>query len=236
MGALFGAGLLLAGLIPPPSPSLGPHELADALIGDSITFRIGVLLMCISLPFYGLFTAGISAQIKRIEGDISPLANAELGFGMLNLMLALLAGSFLLTAAFRDRPDQVIQMFSDMAWLPLIALWMPAASQWLVTALAIFCDDRDDPILPRWAGYASLWVVTLTFPSTIIFFVHSGPFAWNGIIGFWLTVTAFFAWIVAMTIALVQAAKRQTSEPRNWDDRAKPTSDRGPGNEAASRV
>jgi hypothetical protein len=43
-----------------------------------------------------------------------------------------------------------------------------------------------------------------------VFFKH-GPFAWNGIIGFYAPLTVFFVWLVITTYLLLTAIKRQAA-------------------------
>jgi hypothetical protein len=51
---------------------------------------------------------------------------------------------------------------------------------------------------PRWVGFANIWIAILFLPGALLPFFHSGPFSWNGIIGFWLVANALFGWIVIM--------------------------------------
>jgi hypothetical protein len=39
----------------------------------------------------------------------------------------------------------------------------------------------------------------------LIPFAHHGPFAWNGVLGFWLVAIDFFAWAVVMWVCTARA-------------------------------
>jgi hypothetical protein len=61
----------------------------------------------------------------------------------------------------------------------------------------------------RWVGYAKLMILFL--PGALLPFFHAGPFAWNGIIGFWLVAVAFFGWIFMMWRMTVRAIRNDPS-------------------------
>lgn len=88
---------------------------------------------------------------------------------------------------------------------------MTVVFQWIATAIVIFADDREQPIFPRWAGYLNLWVAIASIPSSLLQFVHHGPFAWNGVLSFWFGAAAFGIWILVMSILLIQAINRQSA-------------------------
>jgi hypothetical protein len=65
-------------------------------------------------------------------------------------------------------------------------------------------------VFPRWAGYFNLWVALLISPAGIVVFFKHGPFAWNGLFGFFLPLTAFAAWIAVMVVVLLRAVENDT--------------------------
>jgi hypothetical protein len=212
--AAFLIGLLLAGLVPPPSPGLSAHDFADALISDRTRFRIGLLIGLASSGLYAFFCAGLTVQLKRIEGDRSPMSYAQLGLGVLAVLLIIFPLMFLLAAAYRPaRGDDTVQLLADIALFPFVGAWMTVVFQWIATAIAIFSDNAQHPVFPRWAGYLSLWCALQSLPSSLLFFVHDGPLAWNGILSYWLALTAFAAWILAMSWLLLQPPRRGNRRP-----------------------
>jgi hypothetical protein len=209
---LFFIALPIAHLLPPPSPGLPASQFAHQLIGNRTQFRIGLILGLIAAPLYAFLCAGLTVQLKRIEGRHSPLAYAQLGLGVLAILEILFPFMFLLAAAFRpERSAQQIQLLGDVALLPFVGAWMTVVFQWIATALVIFQDKRPDPIFPRWAGYLNLWVAIASIPSTLLQFVHHGPFAWNGILSYWFAAGAFGIWILAMSVLLLKAIQRQAA-------------------------
>ena len=47
----------------------------------------------------------------------------------------------------------------------------------------------------------------------VIIFFKDGPFSWHGIVALWIPYIAYFGWILAMSYALLVAAKQQGNEP-----------------------
>jgi hypothetical protein len=206
----FLIGLLMAGLVPPPAPGVSAAVFTHRLLAHRELFRVGIVIALASVPLFGVFTAGLTVQLKRIEGAHSPMSYVQLGLGMLAVLLILFPMFWLLAAAFRPgRSDQLIQLLGDMAFLPFVGAWMTVVFQWIATAVAIFSDDAPEPVFPRWAAYFNLWVALLSVPSTLLNFVHSGPFAWNGLFSFWFALGTFGAWILVMTYLLLAAIRRQ---------------------------
>jgi hypothetical protein len=209
---LFFVALPIAHLLPPPSPGLPAARFARELIGNRTQFRIGLILGLAAAPLYAFTCAGLTIQLKRIEGRHSPLAYAQLGLGICAILEILFPFMFLLAAAFRPRTAQQIQLLGDIALLPFVGAWMTVVFQWIATALVIFQDKRPDPIFPRWAGYMNLWVAVASIPSTLLQFVHHGPFAWNGILSYWFAAGAFGIWILVMSVLLLKAIRRQAAD------------------------
>jgi hypothetical protein len=208
---LFFVALPLANLLPPPSPGLPAGQFVHQLIGSHRTeVRVGLLLACVATPLYGFLCAVLTVQMKRIEGRYSPLAYAQLGLGVLAILEVIFPMMFLLAAAFRPgRSAQDVQLLSDIALLPFVGAWMTVVFQWIATAIVIFQDGSAEPVFPRWAAYLNLWVAIASIPSSLLQFVHHGPFAWNGVLSFWFAAAAFGIWILVMSILLIQAIKRQ---------------------------
>ena len=98
-------------------------------------------------------------------------------------------------------------------WAVGLGAWFTVVPQWAVTGIAILQDTREQPIFPRWSGYANLWFAVLSLPSTGLYFLKVGPFAWDGMLAFWLAGGAFFGWAIIMTVVMLKAIRQQYSSP-----------------------
>ena len=201
----------LMGFLPPLAPSLTAPEVAQFYSDHRSMIRFGAT-MIMQLTVLGLlWSAAISAQIRRIETEKAPfLSYTQLALGTLNFMLFLPPAMFWTVAAYRPERDiELIYLLNDFAWLTLVMPVLGATLQSLTIGIAIMSDKRTLPIYPRWAGYMNLWVSVTFLPGGLATFFHSGPFAWNGIFDFWIPLTTFTLWIFVMAILTAQAASRQ---------------------------
>lgn len=67
-------------------------------------------------------------------------------------------------------------------------------------------------MFPRWLGYLNFWCAFLFMPGGLVVFFKDGPFAWNGIIAWWLLLVAFGVWVVSMVVMVLKALAVQERE------------------------
>lgn len=209
--AVFFTGLLVAGFIPPIPPDNTALEVADQYIREQDRIRAGALIMMIATGFIIPFTAVISTQLARIEGRWTPLCFTQLAAGTVGVVAALVPVMMFMATAYRPegRDPQITQAMNDFAWVPFIMNWPPAVAQALCVAVAIFADRRPDPIFPRWIAYFLLWAAIAFTPASLVPFFYDGPFAWNGLLSFWVAATFFGGFFLVLTYGTLRAVNRQ---------------------------
>ena len=209
--ALFALGLVIAGFIPPPSPTMGTAELTVLYIAHGNAIRIGVIIAMASQGLYALFSAVVTVQLRRIEGPHSVFAFAQLGLGVLAVLEVIFPFMLQVVLSYRaqELSPETFRILTDMTWIPFVGAWFTVVPQWIVTGIVILQDKRERPIFPRWAGYANLWVAALSLPSTGLYFLKTGPFAWDGLLSFWLAGGVFFGWTIFMAVVLTRAIREQ---------------------------
>lgn len=202
---VFFAGMLMAGLLPPHSPMDSAAEIATKWQTDPNIKRLG-LFLCM---YAGGVTAGygaiISVYLKKIDPEGS-YSNLQL-LGAATGVIAILTPVFLYSvASFRtDRPAELTQLINDAAWIPFVMNTPPALMQCFAIALAVFADKREKPIFPRWFAYYQLWTALLFIPGGLVLFFKNGPFAWDGILAFWLVAILFGLWFIVTAIMVLKA-------------------------------
>jgi hypothetical protein len=72
-------------------------------------------------------------------------------------------------------------------------------------------DRSARQVFPRWVGYANLWVPLTFVPALMPFFFKTGPFAWQGLLVFYLGLATLGAWVVIMVWALLRAVREQAT-------------------------
>ena len=139
------------------------------------------------------------------------MCSSDLGaMGVLAFLLPIMIWC---TIAFRpDRDPQLMLLFNDLAWLMLTTIVSPAIVQNIAIGLAILGDKNPIRVFPKWAAYFNFWIATSFMPALIVPFFKTGPFAWDGIIGFWVPLVDFGAWIWVMFFLLRKGIKQQAAE------------------------
>jgi hypothetical protein len=173
--------------------------------------QLGMTLLGFSGMFYWSFAAAIATQMRRIEGEHHPLTRLQLlasnGTAMAIMGLAFLG--LALTYRANIEPSTV-QLANDFLWLVFVGLYPPGVMQNLAIGLCILHDKdmSENRVYPRWIGFVNLWVAASFAPGLYIAFFKSGPFAWDGLFGFWPVAVGFFVWAMVMWWATIRAIKR----------------------------
>src|SRR5262249_50194241 len=151
------------------------------------------------------------------------LSLTQLGAGVMSAMTFFLPALIWATAAFRpQRSPEITQALVDLGWLLFITPIAPFILQYVVLAIAVFIDRRHQPAFPRWTAYLQLWVCVTFLPALAAYIFKRGPLAWNGLFIWWIPLSAFTLWFVAM-IALTHRAVRLSSVGINADAELAPT-------------
>ena len=204
---------VIAGYIPPPSPTADSAEIAGFYKQDPTLVSFGLDLVIASCIFFPPWLAVISAQMKRIEGGFPVFAYAQLVSGTAAMMIFILPVMIWMVASFRPERNPELQLLiSDFGWLWLTMTYAPFVAQNLSIGLVIVTDKRERPVFPRWAGYFNLWTAASFLPASLVVFFKTGPFAWNGIIAFWVPLVVFAIWLVVMFALLLRAIGEQKKE------------------------
>ena len=204
--ALLGIGLLMAGFVPPPSPSLSAEEIATIYRTDANMIRAGMLLGLFGMAGYIALVGTISAQMRRMQSISRLPPDLQLGAGAIGVLTVMFpVMTFAITAFRPERDPQITQMLNDLGWLILIPAFPTFLAQFLAIAFGTLQDKSPKPVFPRWAAYFNVWVSVLFIPGGFAYFFRNGPFAWNGLLAFWVAAGAFFVWLLVMTWILFKA-------------------------------
>ena len=215
LGAWCGIGYIVvimlgwwtfAGFIPPISPASGADQVASLFQADYNRIRIGMILVMFSALIFIPFAAAMCRELARIEGSAGVLTFTCLLGGAGNMVLTFYPAVWWLTGVFRpDRAPELLLLVNDLSWLQFIGglsmyLGMPLS---LVGAMFLYGENNT---FPRWAVYLSAWTMLLELPGELLFFFKTGPFAWNGIFGLYIPVTAFTLWFFVMFYVMRKSA------------------------------
>lgn len=213
--ALVVALIPLAHLIPPPAPSKTPEEVAEFFAAHTTGIRVGCVVMMVFFTFFATWSAVIIGLMRRSEGVTPVLSYASLacvGAGTVFFTVAPLTWA---VAAFRpsDYAPETVRALNDWAWFSILFSWPPFAVFCLLIAIAVWSDRSETPLFPRWVAYYNVWESIFLVPFALIAFFKTGPFAWNGLFGFYLPTGSFCIWMGVMTWVMWRATTFRTPEP-----------------------
>ncbi|CQD17652.1 hypothetical protein BN1232_03966 [Mycobacterium lentiflavum] len=206
----LGAFLFIAGFIPPSRPSASAAEIVRLYADHSIAIKLGMVISMAGSALLVPWAIAISGQIRRIDGakalaDVQMVSCALLSLEFITPIGVWMAVSF----RYDDRAPDVTRALHDLGWILFMTVIWSLWVQLLAIAAAILIDRRSEPVLPRWLGYLSLWVAMLIIPAGLVLFFKHGPFAWNGVVGLYIPLTAFVIWVMSMTITIHQKLSRE---------------------------
>ncbi len=189
---IFFGALLIASWLPIPAPSLSMEQVAEMYSANTNIIRLcGVLIVTSTLflfPFYSV----LSVQLSRMEGPRPVLSWAQLAAGAGTSVFFILPGIMIYVIAFRpERAPEITYALNDLMFLVMITPWSTGFLQALVTGIVIVSNNEKVDLFPRWSGFLNFWIAFLLVPGAVIPFFKTGPFAWNGILGFWIPATVF---------------------------------------------
>ena len=200
-----------AGFLPPLPATLTAAEVSAYYQQHTTGIRFGMVLMMFAGTINCIFVGVISTQLRRIEKENPMWTYAQLAVGCAG-SVTIIVGAMLMTAvAFRpDRPPELTYMMFDIAWLWIVMPGTPAAIQNLTIGMAILSDKNTPTIFPRWVGFFNIWTGLLFLPGALVTFFKTGPFAWDGLLAFWLPAALFGPWFFIMFFMMRKAIRQQT--------------------------
>jgi len=206
---LFGVSLMsLAHFIPPLAPTLTAEEVAAHFRDHGMAICLAMTLFLFSGTLLAPITAIFCVLIKRIEGRASVLTYTQLVTGTVALILFVPPAICWAAAAYRpDRDISQILLLNDLGWFFFIMVVPPGILQVIVLGMAMLQDKRRQPLFPRWLAYVNFWLAVIFVPGGLVPLFKTGPFAWNGLIAFWIPVGLFGAWWLLMFVMCLKAIK-----------------------------
>jgi hypothetical protein len=165
-------------------------------------------------PLQAFWAALIASHLRRIEGQGALMANAELVLGGISVLLVIFPCFLWEAVAFRpERDPDELRLINDIAWLAFIGAFSPAMAQCFAVGYAVIQDTGEPPVFPRWVAYFNFWTAILFFGGAVVFFAKSGPFAWNGVLAFWLPAFVFGLWFIVMFAVMRTMTRDLSTDP-----------------------
>ncbi|MFY1621505.1 hypothetical protein [Micromonospora sp. WMMD736] len=194
---------MLAGFFPSQPPTWDAEQITAVYHENTTMLKLGMVLVLVGSMFYVPWTAVLATLISRVEGKAGILTYCQIIAGGTNVLLTAYPAGWWLTAAYRaDRDPEIVLLLNDIAWLQFLGVIAPFYFVVISIIYASFADRSADPLIPRWVGYFNVFFMFELIPLSIIFFFKSGPFAWNGLFGFYAPFVTFWVWFFVMTYTI----------------------------------
>jgi hypothetical protein len=207
-GVIF---VLMAGIMPPQSPTASAGAIAAYLARPHLGAGIGLLSLTLGLA--SLSSGVIVVQMRRMTvGAVLPYAYLA-ALAVAGVPGCLFPSFMFAEGAFRPEfAPQIQAMLYDLGFLSFVGSLGCFVIQYLVFALAIFLDRR--AIFPRWLGYLTIWALVTELVAVPTWVTRTGAFAWDGLLTFWLGTAIFVAWEFCLCVCLYRAIKNQPFDER----------------------
>lgn len=209
--------VMIAGLVPPPSPTASAHDIAQFFIDNKLRVRLGIALsllaVCLALPFLAV----ICLRIRSVERKWGVLSVTQIFAGVIFVPGFLFPLMVLGAAAFRpeSRPPELTQALNDVFWLMFVGIVGTLVVQALLLTTATFIDRGDPPAFPRWFGYFNVWYALLAVPGGAVMIFNDGPLAWDGVFAFWIPLGVFSIWVIAVSVVMLRSISAEEAAEKN---------------------
>lgn len=213
--------LIAMGFLPPPSPAYDAVQIAAIYEENRTLIRAGSTVLMQGSILMLLWVAAISIQLRRVEQGTPILSLVQLICGVCgNFLFTFMAAAWTVAAFRPEREATEIQAWNDFGWFLLIMPVTVLSVQAIAIGVAVLSDVRRQPLFPRWVGYFNFWLALLLLPGSLVTFFKSGPFAYDGILVFWIALTLFPSWSFVMAWSVDRAIRTPDEAPADSDSAA----------------
>jgi hypothetical protein len=207
--APVGLALLLIGFgpltryIPPPSAADTAAQIAHFYQHDTTAIRAGLLVAFVSFMTFEPLVAVVTRLMLRRQGN-SALALLQLGAGTGSWLFLMIPTMVLSAAAFRPyRAPEVTQALHDIGWFVFFMGFVPFVVQSIAITLFVFEDTAapgvGGPVFPRWVAYFGIAFEVLFALGGLATFYKTGPFAFQGLLTYWVPIGMYGAEVLVLT-------------------------------------
>ena len=204
------AFFLFPGFLHPMSPTMSAAEVAGFSRDEAARIRYSMILF----NWFGVGLVPVvvllALQVRRMAHRTPILSYSLIACAGGPPALFLIANMFWLLGAFRpDRAPELTMLFNDLAWITFSVMVSYLIAQCLLLALAIYWDRNDTRVFRPWVAHFNVATAVALMPAAFTALALDGPFAWDGLLSFWLKNIAIATWIVVMGVVLGRTIMRQ---------------------------
>jgi hypothetical protein len=216
LGAAAGAGAVLlfvtGGLIAgtPPDFSASGAEVAEFLSEQRTRLQVGIVVSAASTPLLIWFLATVAALTREAAGAAERAGSVAFGCGIAFVSLYLADLAALAVGALRPQAmasaPELATALHDFSWMAPALAAIPGA--FMLASLSTISLGRG-LLWPRWIGWLAALAAGAYALRAGALFTTDGPFAADGLLGFWVPVVALAGWLLLAGLSLA----RDRAEP-----------------------
>lgn len=193
----------------PPSPAWSARQTADWINGHHGDLRLGWILCLVFMGFYVPWSGQIGAHMARIE-EARVMTYAQIIGGALTVFVVSFGVLCWSIATFRPaRSPELMQLLTDFGWLSMETQWVLTTVQMCAMAVIGLADRSANPVWPRWVCWLSIWCGLTFVPASLTQYLKTGPFAWTGMLGFYIPYPAWLIWCLAISYYMIRDIRRR---------------------------
>ena len=183
------------GMIPLPDPNLGPQETVEDIASGLFRYKLGIIVAYLSAALLIPWTVLVSYLVWRMEEGRPPIFTLMcFCSGIMNVAVTFFPFMSWAPGPFRigeGQEAELVHIFSDAMWLEFVMMFPPFVLHLVSIGLAGLNSTAAITVIPRWYCFYTLWVALTMMGGGVAILFTEGPFAWNGVVGFWMVAIMF---------------------------------------------
>jgi hypothetical protein len=205
---------VLAKNMPPAGADLNAVQIAAHYLENNMAIRIGMSVCMVGAAFYMAWGCAVSKVMRRIEGPDGILSSLEMMGATITVAFPIVACGCWLTASMEATllPPEIIHMLYFLGWMIIDLAYMVTTFQIFAVSIVFLRDRRSVPLMPAWVSWWGFFTCAVFFPVSLIPFFRSGPFAFHGLVNFWIAFFAWYVWVTAVSYYTIVAVSRLRQE------------------------
>ncbi len=187
-----------------------PVQTAQFFADHQFGVELGCSIWIIGCCFLGIWVAQLSVVMAKMEGRMPIWAVVQAISGGGIVVLVMLSCCLWTEAAYRTgaSPDVIVSS-NDSAWLAILQTWPILSLEMVATAVVMLQDQRAVKMVPKWLSYASIVGAIALITTGGPAFTKSGPFAFHGILGYFMPMAIWGLWFDTHSIFMWKALRRE---------------------------
>jgi len=207
--------VLVADFIPPHSPTFTAEQVADVFEGHRGRILLGQSICVMASALFVPWSVAIFCQMLRIEtrnaARVPALSYLQLVSGSIGAIFFMLPSIMWIAMAYRaGHAGEYLRLMDDLAWF----VWFISTPLFIVQELAVGACVLLYPnrVFKRWVGWFFVMAPTTLVPVCLVGLFKTGPFAWNGLFGFYLPIVLYMVWFHLATWSVHKAIQQEDAE------------------------